>query len=93
MSPNKKRKLKYIREKNEIISGGRTITSTLKFSFEMKLDTDFIDTLIKSEIERTIKKLSAKYKIAFKYLHKKAGTVSDDFSKNLFTIALFFSKA
>ena len=78
----KKRKLKYIREKNYYRKGG-VATSWFKVSSGM---TDVISQETETQSERAIENLKRKYKMDFEVSEIKNGTDGNDFDKGLKTV-------
>ena len=78
----KKRKLKYIREKNYYRKGG-VAKSWFKVSSGM---TDVISQETETQSERAIQNLKRKYKMDFKVSEIKSGTDGTDFVKGLKTV-------
>lgn len=85
---NKKRKLKYIREKNHYRKGGSG-------SMFIKISSDFLcksSNIIESEISKKIHLHSKKFKIKFDVFEYNVGLVDEDFIQDLHTINFLFRK-
>lgn len=74
---NKKRKLRYIRDKNHINKGG-LISFTVKISTETLENT----TVVKEIINSQVLNLSKKFKTPLKINETRVGWIHDDYKKN-----------
>lgn len=82
---SKKRKLKYIREKNHYRKGGKA-GSHFKITNELIEDVDFVENEIMNHSRRTINSLNKKFKMKFKVCEVSKGIIGDD----LTTIQYYF---
>lgn len=79
---NKKRKLEYIRQKNDLRLGGHKFCS---FRISNTIDTKNTHERIKLKALE----LSKKYKLELDYFDVKITTILDDFSKGLVTVMFY----
>ena len=86
---SKKRKLKYIRQKNYYRNGGYGVSF---FKVSSSLDDDVIGDIIGCNIQRDIKKLNKKYKLNFKSFGFETGYSEDDLLKDILSIKFKFKK-
>lgn len=84
---SKKRKLKYIREKNYYRSGGESLCS-FKVSSELLEDADFFESLLAKEAEHISCNLEKRFKMPFHLTYSDTGSVADDYMKDLITVRL-----
>lgn len=87
---NKNRKLKYIREKNQIRSGIMRVGVSYKISALAMEDIDLQKKIFDEEIKLNTEKLSRKYRLPMICCKSKVGQHSDDFVNDLYTCALYF---
>lgn len=84
---SKKRKLKYIREKNHYRSGGES-RCLFRVSSELLEDTDYFESLLSKEAERISCNLEKRFKMPFHLACFDTGSVADDYMKDLITVRL-----
>lgn len=84
---NKKRKLIYIRQKNQLRRGG-SLLKTFKVSNGM---LNFDDNYLKNQIDVILLEASKYYKLELTF-DLRVGMVDDDFIRELQTVALLITK-
>jgi hypothetical protein len=85
---NKKRKLKFIREKNKLRLGKSKACSSSKISKDFTNSVELLENDMINHVKYNFEK---KYKLKFKYTWYKVGLSDDDYIKNLITIAVYCS--
>ena len=89
---SKKRKLKYIREKNHYRLGGER-TCVLKVTNELSEHPEYFELWVTKTSEDVVRDLEKKFKMPFKLARLETGLMEDDFLKNLSTLVLYFKVA
>ena len=85
ISPSKKRKLEYIRQKNNYRKGGKA-QSIIKVPSEMNENIDLINDISKPTIER----LNKKFNLNFEMITFESGLINSDFANDLKTVKTTF---